>query len=373
MRFRYSRGDDGKTEKKAVVYTKDEHNIDARDLDKDATYICSRLRSEGYETYIVGGAVRDLILGKKPKDFDIVSAASPNRIKKIFRNARVIGRRFRLVHAYFGDKIYEVATFRSLKDGATGNTFGTVEEDVMRRDFSLNALFYDPEQELVIDYVGGFEDIQRRVINPVIPLNVIFSDDPVRMIRAVKYAAMTGFEIPPKLRNKIVSEAYLLTLIPASRLTEEALKIINSACPDTVVALLENYGLYRYLQPNASAMMETDEGFKERYMRSLAVLPEKSAEKNRPLRALIEDYIETIMDWNGDGQELFMQAFFAARKFIMPVSPQRLELGKAIRQIFAEHGIMIKRIHPPRRWGRDSNSCKEDSETASSDATLSSS
>ncbi|GHV88820.1 hypothetical protein AGMMS50267_11800 [Spirochaetia bacterium] len=155
MRFRYATQKNGRPVKKAIVYTRDEHGITLADVDRDAVYIVDRLRANGHETYIVGGAVRDLILKKKPKDFDIVSEANPARIKKIFRNARIIGRRFRLVHVYFGPKIFEVSTFRSLKDGTTSNTFGTVEEDVLRRDFSLNALFYDPQKQEVVDYVGG--------------------------------------------------------------------------------------------------------------------------------------------------------------------------------------------------------------------------
>jgi poly(A) polymerase len=320
-------------------------------MDQEAAYICSRLRTEGYETYVVGGAVRDLMLGKKPKDFDIVSSASPNQIKRIFRNSRVIGRRFRLVHVFFADKLYELATFRSLKDGATGNTFGTIEEDVLRRDFSLNALFYDPEQELVIDYVGGVDDIKKRVINPIIPLNIIFSDDPVRMIRAVKYAAMTGFEIPQKVQKKIMTQARLLTDISSSRLTEEIVKIINSSCPLDIVALLENYGIYRYLQPNASAMMVKDALFKERYTRSLASLPEKPPDNGFPLRALIEDYVETITDWNySDTSELFQNTFFTVRRFIMPMTPQRRDLENALRKIFAGHGLVAKRLRDNRRF-----------------------
>lgn len=349
MRFRYSKNKNGKTEKKAVVYTKDEHNIDSNDIDANAAYICSRLRVEGYETYIVGGAVRDLILGKTPKDFDIASAASPAQIKKVFRNSRVIGRRFRLVHVFLGDKIYELATFRSLKDGATGNTFGTIEEDVLRRDFSLNALFYDPEQELVIDYIGGVEHIRKRIIHPVIPLDIIFQDDPVRMIRAVKYAAMTGFDILPKLRNKIKSEAQLLQNISPSRLTEEIIKIINSSCPACIVKSLESHGLYKYLQPNASRIMAKNEHFKKQYIESLANINRN--EKNCPMRALIEDYVESVTDWTIPMPELYKKVFIMARKFILPMSPQRLELGKAIKQIFAGHGIIVKKIRP--LTGRD--------------------
>jgi poly(A) polymerase len=349
LRFRYSKSKNGKTEKKAVVYTKDEHNINACDVNTDAVYICSRLRAEGYETYIVGGAVRDLMLGKKPKDFDIASAANPTQIKKIFRNSRVIGRRFRLVHVFFGDKIYELATFRSLKDGATGNTFGTIEDDVLRRDFSLNALFYDPEQELVIDYIGGVEHIRRRLIHPVIPLDIIFQDDPVRMIRAVKYAAITCFEMSDKLRSKIRADAPLLKNVSPSRLTEEIVKIINSPCPHSIIESLEEHGLYEHLQPNASRMMAKDEDFKRKYMKSLAALSGKSGESPCALRALIEDYVEMTTDWNGQMPELYRKTFMTARKFILPMNPQRSELEKAIKQIFTTRGIAVKKLRPLRR------------------------
>jgi poly(A) polymerase len=346
LRFRYSKDKDGRTEKKAVVYTKNEHNIVAGDVDKEAAYICSRLRSEGYETYIVGGAVRDLMLGYKPKDFDIASAASPSQIKRVFRNSRVIGRRFRLVHVFFGNKIYELATFRSVKDGADGNTFGSIEEDVLRRDFSLNALFYDTERELVIDYVGGVDDIRKRIIHPIIPLDIIFRDDPVRMIRAVKYAAMTGFEIPPKLQNRIKTDRGLLEDISPSRLTEEIVKILNSSCPYNIVAALDSFGLYQYLQPNASRMMARDEQFKRRYMAAFEALSKDTGETKCSLRALIEDYIEANTDWTDVAADLFSETFFSARRFIMPMSPQRMELARALRQIFAGHGIVVKKSRP---------------------------
>ncbi|MDR3357001.1 MAG: polynucleotide adenylyltransferase PcnB [Spirochaetaceae bacterium] len=343
LRFRYSRDKDGKTERKAAVYTKDEHNIAAGDVDRDAAYICSRLRVEGYETYIVGGAVRDLMLGNKPKDFDIASAASPAQIKKVFRNSRAIGRRFRLVHVFFGNKIYELATFRSVKDGTDGNTFGSIEEDVLRRDFSLNALFYDTEQELVIDYVGGVEDIRKRIINPIIPLDAIFRDDPVRMIRALKYAAMTGFEIPPALRNRIKADSRLLEAVPPSRLTEEVVKILNSSCPDRIVAALDSFGLYQYLQPNAYRLMEKKKGFKQQYMASLEALAKNTDENKCALRAVIEGYVEANTDWTEAMPELFRKTFFSARRFMIPISPQRRELAAALREIFAEHGITVKK------------------------------
>ncbi|MDR1287726.1 MAG: polynucleotide adenylyltransferase PcnB [Treponema sp.] len=345
MRFRYSARKDGKPVKKALVYTRDEHGINAADVDGDAVSIVERLRAQGYETYIVGGAVRDLILGKKPKDFDIASAASPARIKKVFRNARVIGRRFRLVHVYFGPKIFEVSTFRSLKEGPTGNSFGSIEEDVLRRDFTLNALFYDPGKEVVVDYVGGIKDIREKRIRPIIPLSLIFKDDPVRMIRAVKYGAAAGFTLPLSLKWKIKRQSPLLLSVSPSRLTEEIFKIIRSPCAALIVEALENFGLYGYLQPAASRLMEEKSGFRSRYLAGLELL-NKPGFKNLPgqtLAALIQDYLEDETDWEAGIAENYKSTFALARAFVLPMNPPRVELDNAVRLVFAARGITIKK------------------------------
>jgi poly(A) polymerase len=235
MRYRYTTGKGGKPVKAAIVYTQKEHGINKDAVDKDAIFIIEKLRANGCDAYIVGGAVRDMILGEPPKDFDVVTSAQPLVIKKIFRNARIIGRRFRLVHVYFGDKIIEVSTFRSLAEGTTSNVFGTIEEDVLRRDFSLNALFYDPVEELVVDYVGGMDDIRAQRIKAVIPLDTIFQDDPVRMVRALKYAATTGFSLPWNLRRRIRKDAGLLEPVSPSRLTEEMMKIIKNGHTGAII------------------------------------------------------------------------------------------------------------------------------------------
>jgi len=264
--IRYGKEQNGRLIKKAVVYTRDEHRINTADVDNHAVFITGRLRANGFESYIVGGAVRDLILGKKPKDFDIVTNATPAKIKRVFRNSRIIGRRFRLVHVFFEQKIFEVSTFRSLKDGLTSNTFGTIEEDVMRRDFSFNALLYDPGKQLVVDYVNGMNDIRKRKLRPIIPPELIFRDDPVRMIRAVKYAAAGGFTIPWLLRQRIKKEAFLLHQISSSRLTEELAKIIRSPAASQIIENLENSGLYGFLQKEASSLMKQDPSFRSAYL-----------------------------------------------------------------------------------------------------------
>ena len=364
MRFRYSAEENGRPVKKAVVYTQDEHRIDFSNVDSQAVYVTERLQASGYETYIVGGAVRDLILGKKPKDFDIATAASPARIKKIFRNARIIGRRFRLVHVYFGPKIIEVSTFRSLKDGATSNTFGTIEEDVLRRDFSLNALFYDPVKQLVVDYVNGMTDIKKRLIRPIIALNDIFTDDPVRMIRAVKYGAAAGFKLPLSLKWRIRRHSHLLAGVSPSRLTEEIFKIINSPYASEIAEGLDALGLYRYLQPEAAELFKTRPGFKARYLKTLADLKRETAVNlsGNTLTALIRDYLEDEADWDGkqavefaeEGNpntqaERYRNAFILARKFVLPMNPPRIELDNALKFLFAGHGVIIKKTRSHER------------------------
>ena len=362
LRFRYATEESGKLVKKAVVYTKDEHKINISDVDTQAIYIIERLQSNGYETYVVGGAVRDLILGKKPKDFDIVSAASPARIKRIFRNSRLIGRRFRLVHVYFGTKIFEVSTFRSTRDGLTSNTFGTIEEDVKRRDFTMNALFYDPLKQIVVDYVDGMKDIQKRVIRPIIPLSEIFTDDPVRMIRAAKYAALSGFSLPFFLRWKINRHSPLLSNVSPSRLTEEMFKIINSPNACEIVRNLDRLKIYVYLQPRAVELFRVWPGFKDSYLNTMAALHREDSNRlpGQALSALVRDYLEDLTDWDGKkGEqgsvplaERFKAAFILAREFVLPINPPRKELYDALRLLFMEHGVQVRRMRfnerPPR-------------------------
>ena len=346
MRYRYSE-ENGRLVKKALVYTAVEHGINIDDVDKEAVSIVHRLKEAGHDSYIVGGAVRDLLLKKKPKDFDIVSDATPARIKKIFRNSRIIGRRFKLVHVYFGPRIFEVSTFRSLKDGLTSNTFGSINEDVLRRDFTMNALFYDPVQQTIVDYIGGIKDIKAKLVRPIIPLTKIFTDDPVRMIRAVKYGASTGFNLPFLLKRKIKKQSHLLSAISHSRLTEEIFKIIQSPQAVRIVENLDALGLYAYLQPSAAKLMNEPGSFRVRYLRSMAVMS-KPGFKNLPgeaMGALINDYLEDFADWDRGIIENYRACYSAARNFILPMNPPRYEIDYAVRRFFAAHGKTVKKSH----------------------------
>lgn len=353
MLIRYSSDSRGRPVKKAVIYTREEHNIPVSGVDPDAMFVIRHLRECGYDAYVVGGAVRDLLVGKKPKDFDIVTEATPSRIKRLFRNSRIIGKRFRLVHVFFGQKIFEVSTFRSIAEGSVGNSFGTMDEDVQRRDFTLNALYYDPLKEQVIDYVNGVEDIRRKVIHPVIPLDRIFVEDPVRMLRAVKYSATTGCRLPHSLKSRIRKSAHLLSPVSPSRLTEELLKIINSGHAHDIIEAAIDADIFMYLQPSASALMYADKHFERQYMLRLReldslVLSDPASRLGKRLTFLICDFIETLTDWKKEvsskstAGELYTRTWSQCRNFVLPMNPQRTELEFAIKSVLVRLGVGIR-------------------------------
>ncbi len=346
MLVRYGQNADGKQVRQALVYTKNEHSIERKKVDAEAVKIIQRLNSQGFEAYIVGGAVRDMLIGKTPKDFDIATSAEPSKIRRIFRNSRIIGKRFRLVHVFFGEKIYEVCTFRSTEDGTVGNKFGTIYEDVHRRDFTLNALYYDPINELIIDYVGGVKDIMAKKIKPIIPLPVIFAEDPVRILRAIKYAAITNSKIPFFVQMQIKKNSHLLEFVSPSRMTEEINKIIFSGHSLDIVKILLHYRIYVYMQPGACAFIDSSEQFKEEYFESLKNLDTKLSEKHISkqgicLKALLFDYIKLIANPEGIPQEVYMQVYPECRHFILPMNPQRRELEFAVKSCLNDLGIKV--------------------------------
>jgi len=350
--IRYSTDSKGRPVKKAVVYTKEEHFITREKIDPDALYVINQLRSYGYDAYIVGGAVRDLLIGNTPKDFDIVTDATPTKIKRLFRNSRIIGRRFRLVHVFFDDKIFEVSTFRSISDGTVGNSFGTMDEDVQRRDFSINALYFDTEKEHIIDYVDGVKDIRKSVIKPVISLDLIFAEDPVRMIRAVKYAATTNSHMSISLKRKIRKSAHLLLPVSPSRLTEEFIKILNSGHAYDIIKIAKELDLYMYLQPMASALMDENSEFEKKYFKHLKQLDSLHKSSNsvrlgEKLAFIIWDYIQELTNWDKEIEsktavgELYSKTWTQCRNFVLPMNPQRTELEYGIRTVLKAIGVPV--------------------------------
>ena len=232
-------------------------HFDKKLIDKDAQKVVKTLNKAGYETYLVGGCIRDLLLGHKPKDFDIATSATPEQVHKTFKRSRLIGRRFRLVHIMFSSRKYiEVATFRSGKVKTTSNgvivrdnLYGTLKEDAFRRDFSVNGLYYDIQKSQVIDYVDGLEALNNSEIKMIGKPVERFKEDPVRMIRAIRFKVKLGATIDPKISKSISNLAYLIANIPAARLYDECIKLFHNENAYEVFEQLIKYGLLNYLFP----------------------------------------------------------------------------------------------------------------------------
>jgi len=228
-------------------------------IDSDALKIVKKLNKTGYEGYLVGGCIRDLLLGLEPKDFDIATNATPEQIQKLFKRSRIIGRRFKLVHIMFSArKFIEVATFRSSRSNPTSNKgmvlrdnfYGSLKDDVFRRDFTINGLYFDVKNSQVIDYVGGIEDLKKLQINMIGNPSERFEEDPVRMIRAVRFKAKLNATINSKLNKSISKNAHLIANVPPARLYEEVIKLFHNESSLVVFRELSNLGILKYLFPH---------------------------------------------------------------------------------------------------------------------------
>ena len=319
--------------RKALVYLKHEHKISRSVFDSEALEIIRRLRNSGYESYIVGGAVRDVMLGRSPKDIDIVTSAKPQEVRKLFFKSRIIGNRFKLVHVYNGNALYEVATFRA--ESLNSNEFGTLAEDVMRRDFTMNALYYNPLNEELIDFIHGYDDIRKRIIKPIIPLDTIFSEDPVRMLRAVKYAAIFDLHIPNQMKKKIIEQAYLLASISASRLSEEFLKIIRSGSSLLCFNAYETYHLLEYFVPSFHTILN-DAQLKNSFtndLNSLDTYIKNSGDKTLDIlfRYLLKTVIQISLSRSGlvSARDIHVHVYPVIREFLKPLTLPRLAIENA--------------------------------------------
>lgn len=246
-------------------YPKDHHKIDVQKIDSKALYILEKLRASNHIAYLVGGSVRDLLLEKKPKDFDISTSAKPEEIKRLFPNSILIGKRFRLAHIRFGRKIIEVSTFRAgdIENEeliTEDNIWGSPEEDVLRRDFTINGLFYDSEKEEVIDFVGGYPDIEKKILRAIGQPFLRFKQDPVRMIRCLKFQARFGLEVEEEARLALIDCKAEITKSAQPRVLEEILRMLESGSSKNFFRLMTDHGLLQQLLPAIAEFLETPEG-----------------------------------------------------------------------------------------------------------------
>lgn len=252
-----------------VIYSADEHQIQRHFISRNAIKVCQVLQQAGYEAYIVGGAVRDLTLGLQPKDFDVATNATPEEVKPLFRRALIIGRRFRLVHCVFGREIIEVSTFRAASKQKqltdefgrvlSDNVYGTQAEDAERRDFTINALYYDPVHEELIDYHNGLSDIRQRVVQIIGDAGARYREDPVRILRALRFQAKLNGSIEEKTAAPIRELANLLVNVPESRMADECLKLLTCGNVTLCLQLIKDQQIDKGVLPLIDLLQEQAE------------------------------------------------------------------------------------------------------------------
>ena len=289
-----------------VVYKRQEHCISRKNIDPDALKVLYRLSDAGYTAYLVGGGVRDLLLGREPKDFDVGTSAKPNQVRRVFSNCFLIGRRFRLAHIRFGTKVIETATFRQnsqtvgeiIEHAAEGpqedNTFGTPETDAYRRDFTVNGLFYDIRDFSVIDWVGGMKDLEKKVIRAIGDPAIRFQEDPVRMMRAIKFSSRLGFTIERKTAAAMRKYHRCILTAAIPRVCEEVFRLFPYGHSEEAFRQLYEYGLLGDLVPELAAFIDRDGGAKSKtfqYLKGLdgyeRMMAKKGFEVSNALRAAI--------------------------------------------------------------------------------------
>lgn len=252
-----------------VVIPRSEHTISRANISENAVKVLYRLKNAGYQAHLVGGGVRDLLLGREPKDFDVATDASPEEVRRVFRNCRLIGRRFRLAHVHFGREIIEVATFRGTQEAngrstengmlVRDNSYGTLEEDAQRRDFTINAIYYNIEDFSLIDYHGGLEDLSDGVLRLLGDPMTRYREDPVRMLRAVRFASKLGFRIESGCEAPLFQSSTLLRGVPAARLFDEVLKLFMGGTAVQAFEKLRHYNLFGELFPDTEEALSHED------------------------------------------------------------------------------------------------------------------
>jgi poly(A) polymerase len=321
------------------------HGLSRDKITSSARRVTTGLQEKGYTAYIVGGAVRDLLLGLVPKDYDIATSATPEQVRSVFRRSRIIGRRFRLVHVMFGEDTIEVSTFRA-RQGEVGedqradehgrilrdNVFGTQEEDATRRDFTINALFYDPATEEILDFCDGLADLKARRLRMIGDPDQRYREDPVRMLRAVRLSAKLGLKIDSATREPIKTLAPLLANVPSSRLFEEMMKLLFSGHATACLLQLRQEGLHHGLLPMLDVILEQPMG--ERFVMMALKSTDERVRADKPVSpgflfaALL--WHEVLAAWKIAQEEGLspMPALFKAMDHVIHVQAEKLSVPR---------------------------------------------
>ena len=333
------------------VIPREQHNLSRKQISRGALKVLYGLKDAGFRGCLVGGAVRDLLLGRQPKDFDVATDATPEEVKRLFRNCRLIGRRFRLAHVIFGPEIVEVATFRGTGDGESAgdrhvvdgrilrdNVWGTIEEDALRRDFRVNALYYDIADFSVLDYVGGIEDLQDRRLRLIGDPATRYREDPVRMLRAARLAAKLEFTIDPAAAEPLAELGYLLDDAPSARLFDECQKMFLAGYGLASFRMLTRYSLLRHLLPGTVRALAQDEtgALRDLIERGLAGTDARVAD-GRPVTPA---FLFAVLLWG--------EVATLATQLQAEGVQQSLAWQRAAHKVMAEQG---KRVAIPRRFG----------------------
>ncbi len=294
-----------------IIIPRDQHTLSRTNISKHALTVLNRLHQSGYQSYLVGGSVRDLLLGIIPKDFDIATDAHPEQVRRLFRNSRLIGRRFRLIHVFFGPEIIEVATFRTThpeedhpeaRQTNTGmlirdNIYGSMEDDAWRRDFSINALYYNISDFSVIDYTGGLKDLENHAIRILGDPVERYKEDPVRMLRALRLAAKLDFTLDPETAKPIQELNDLIKHVSPARLFDEVIKLFYCGHAMRAFRLLSHYGLFAKLFSQTAAVLAENKQEKDRYLALILHSCNNTDQRIAHAQSLNPAFLFTVLLW----------------------------------------------------------------------------
>ena len=369
------------------IIPRGEHSISRTQINDNALKVLYRLHQQGYQSFLVGGSVRDLLLGREPKDFDIATDASPEQVRKLFRNCRLIGKRFRLAHVYFKDEIIEVATFRRdnqeqndkqqhsdhgvlLRD----NVYGNLEDDVWRRDFTVNAIYYNIADFSLVDYTAGLKDINKGVLRIIGNPKQRYREDPVRILRAIRFAAKLSFTIAPEAAAPIPDFSPLLSTISNARLFDETCKLFLAGAAVDSFSLLRKHNLLHYLFPITEQCLQTQEWHQisDHFIFNALASTDQRVHENKPVMPAflfaimlwypLQMYQSRYMKQGMPAHLAFEKSLYECLKKQTPVTAIPKRLVVMMREIWSMHHALIRRnkkriislLHHPRfRAGYD--------------------